>query len=54
MKIKTIAVVAVLILGLLVTGVTVSKFSTTENEYNTNLAKARANAEKLIPYNAYN
>ena len=54
MKIKTIAVVAVLILGLLVSGITVSKFSSVENEYNTNIAKARANAEKLIPYNAYN
>lgn len=54
MKIKMIAVVAVLALGLLVTGVVFSQYMAAEKEYSANLANARRNAEKQIPYNAYN
>ena len=54
MKIRLFSVVLVIILGILVSSLVVSNYAAIENEYNTNLANARANAEKLIPYNAYN
>lgn len=53
MKAKIITVAAVILLGILVMMLTVSKYASVENQYNTSLGLARANAEKLIPYNAY-
>ena len=54
MKAKLISLVAVIAIGLLVTIMTISNYSAVEKEYNTNIAAARRNAEKQIPYNAYN
>lgn len=53
MKAKLISVVALLTAGILVLMLTISNYASVENEYSSNLAQARANAEKLIPYNAY-
>ena len=54
MKTKLISIIAVLAMGILVLMLTVSNYSAVEREYNANVASARANAENLIPYNAYN
>lgn len=54
MKVKLISIVAVIVIGILVLMLAVSNHTAVEREYNTNLEKARANAENLIPYNAYN
>lgn len=54
MKIKMIALVTALVLGLAVALITLSGMAAVEEEYSTNLAAARYNAQKQIPYNAYN
>lgn len=54
MKAKLLSIVSVILSGILVLLLTISNHSAVEKNYNTNLANARANAEKLIPYNAYN
>ena len=54
MKAKLISIVAVIAAGILVLMLTLSGHASVEKEYTTNLANARANAEKMIPYNAYN
>lgn len=54
MKTKMISFIAVMTIGLLVTVMTISSYAAVEKEYNTNIASARRNAEKQIPYNAYN
>lgn len=54
MKAKFIAVISVIAIGILVLMLTVSNYSAVEKDYSAKLAKARANAEKQIPYNAYN
>ena len=54
MKAKLITIVSVIAIGILVLMMTISNRSEVEKQYNTNLAYARASAEKLIPYNAYN
>lgn len=54
MKTKLISIIAVIAIGILVLVLTIFKHADVEREYNTNLAKARANAENLIPFNAYN
>lgn len=53
MKARLLSIVAVVVAGILVLILTISKDSAVEKDYNTNLAYARASAEKLIPYNAY-
>lgn len=54
MKAKLISIFSVFAIGVLVLFLTISNYTSVENSYNTNLEKARENAEKLIPYNAYN
>lgn len=54
MKTKMISLVAVITIGLLVAVMTISNYAAVEKEYNTNIASARRNAEKQIPYNAFN
>lgn len=54
MKTKLIAIVSVIAIGLLVAIMTFSNYSAVEREYNTSIASARYNAEREIPYNAYN
>lgn len=54
MKAKLISIVSVILVGILVLVLTISNHAAVEREYNTNLANARANAEKLIPFNSYN
>lgn len=53
MKIKLISFLAVVAAGVLVLLMTVSGQANIESEYNTNIARARSNAEREIPYNAY-
>ena len=54
MKARLISIIAVIAAGVLVLLLTISNRNAVEREYNTNLALARTNAEKLIPYNSYN
>ena len=54
MKAKLISIISVILIGILVLLLTISNHSAVEKNYNSNLANARASAEKLIPYNAYN
>lgn len=54
MKAKLISIVSVIAVGVLVLILTISNHTAIEKNYNTSLAKARVNAEKQIPYNAYN
>lgn len=54
MKAKLISVVAVIVLGIVVLMLTISNYTAVENSYNTSLARARAYAEKQIPYRSYN
>ena len=53
MKIKLLSVLLLLVLGVAVLLMVVSGFQSVEQEYNTNLTRARENAQKQIPYNAY-
>ena len=53
MKAKLFSVVAIVVIGIIVLSMTVSNYAAIENEYNANLASARANADNLLPYNAY-
>lgn len=53
MKIKLIAIVSIIAIGIFVTLLTVSNYTSIERSYNTSLAKARDNAERQIPYTAY-
>ena len=52
MKIKWISILVIVLAGVLTIGILVSSSLTLENEYNSYLAGARANAEKNIPYTA--
>lgn len=52
MKLKLISLIAVIVLGVVVLFMTISKQTSVEQEYKSYLSSARANAEKLIPYNA--
>jgi len=54
MKIRLISIAAVVILGLIAAVTVISGYAQIEREYNACLAKARAHAEKQVPYNAYN
>lgn len=54
MKAKLIAIVSIVAVGVLALVLTISGYATVEKNYTSNLAQARANAEKGIPYNAYN
>lgn len=54
MKIKLISLISVLLIGILVIVLSISKYASVENAYNNNLNAARVNAQKQIPYNAYN
>ena len=53
MKIRLISILGVIVAGIIAVVIVISGHMATENQYNSNLAKARANAEKLIPYNAH-
>lgn len=53
MKIKLISIIAVLVAGVATLASTLIGYMNTENEYETYLAKARTNAEREIPYTAY-
>lgn len=53
MKLKMISIIAVIAAGIIVVAATLSGYAQTEKEYNTYLSKARQNAAKEIPYNAY-
>lgn len=54
MKIRLISIAAVVIFGLIAVVTVISGYAQIEKEYNACLAKARAHAEKQVPYNAYN
>ena len=54
MKSKLIIIVSIIAVGVIVLMLTISGLTAIEKNYNTNLANARVNAEKQIPYNAYN
>lgn len=53
MKLKLISIAALIAAGVLVVVGSLAGYANRESEYNRCLAKARANAEKDIPYNAY-
>lgn len=53
MKIKMISTISVIVVGVLVLALTLGNIVTTEANYKSNIANARANAEKELPYNAY-
>lgn len=54
MKAKLISIIAIILLGVLALGITISNYTSVEMNYNTYLAKARSNAANQLPYNAYN
>ncbi len=53
MKAKLISIVSIIAVGIIVLFMTISNSAAIENSYNNSLSKARANAEREIPFNAY-
>lgn len=52
MKVKIIAIASIILAGIVVAIITVNSYVSKDNEYNSYLSSARANAENQVPYTA--